>query len=287
MERIDLSQGAVAYRDEGQGPPVLFVHGLLVDGALWRGVADRLARTHRCIVPDWPLGSHRIPLPPGAERTPAGVARMVAELMGRLDLRDVTLVGNDTGGAIAQLVAADHGERLGRLVLTDCDAFEVFPPRGFAHLTLAPRVPGLLALLMKSMRRVPALRRLPLAYGALARRPIPQETLRRWVEPAARDPRVRHDLARFLRAVEPSVTLDVAERLPRFGRPVLLLWSREDRYFPLDLAKRLQQTFPVAEIRELTDALTFSPLDQPRRVAEEIADFVSASTGSRIPPAVG
>jgi pimeloyl-ACP methyl ester carboxylesterase len=287
MERIELSQGAIAYRDEGTGPPVLFVHGLLVDGELWRGVVDRLARTHRCIVPDWPLGSHRIPLPPEAERTPAGVARMVAELMERLDLRDVTLVGNDTGGALSQLVAADHGERLGRLVLTDCDAFEVFPPRAFAHLTLTPRVPGLLALLMKSMRLVPALRRLPLAYGALARHPIPQATLRRWVEPAARDPRVRHDLARFLRAVEPSVTLEVAMRLPRFAKPVLLLWSREDRYFTLDLAKRLQQTFPVCELRELSEALTFSPLDQPRRVAEEIADFVSGPSGSRTVPAVG
>lgn len=282
MKRIQLAQGGVAYRDVGTGPTVLFVHGLLVNGELWRGVADALSRTHRCIVPEWPLGSHRVPMGPAADPTPAGVARLVDDFMTALDLRDVTLVGNDTGGAIAQLVAADHGERLAGLVLTDCDALEVFPPPAFAHLGWLARVPGALALLVKAMRRVPALARLPLAYGALAKRPIPQELLRAWVEPAARDRGVRRDVARFMRAIHPSVTLAAAERLGRFPKPILLLWSREDPYFTLELARRLQQRLPTAELREVPDALTFSALDRPDLIAAEIARFVAGAESGTV-----
>lgn len=273
MKQIQLSQGIVEYRDTGTGPVVLFVHGLLVSGTLWSGVAERLSQTHRCVVPDWPFGSHRIPLEPGTDRTPAGMARLVADFMAALDLREVTLVGNDTGGAISQIVAADHGERLARLALTNCDALEAFPPKGFGHLAVMARIPGAIRLLAKSMLRVPALRRLDLAFGALTKRPIPDETLRAWVEPAARDGRVCADATALMRAIEPSVTLHAAERLVGFRKPVLLLWSREDPYFTLDLAQRLQAKLPGAELCEVPDARTFGALDQPERLAHEIARF--------------
>lgn len=274
MKRIELSSGTIEYRDDGEGPTLLFVHGLLVDGALWRGTASALSGTHRCLVPDWPLGSHRLPLKREADRSPAGMARLVAEFMEALDLRDVTLVGNDSGGAISQLVAADHGERLARLVLTNCDALEAFPPPGFGHLVLTARIPGGVRLLAKVMRALPSLARLDLAFGALTRRPIPEATLRAWVEPAARDGRVCADAVGFMRAIRPEITLRVAERLGRFEKPTLLLWAREDPYFTLDLAKRLQERIPCAEIREIPDALTFCSLDQPERVADEVAAFV-------------
>ncbi len=275
MKRVELSHGTIECRDVGRGPVVLFVHGLLVNGELWSGVVKKLSRSHRCIVPDWPLGSHRIPMAATADQTPAGVARLIADFMAALDLRDVTLVGNDTGGAIAQIVAADHGERLSRLVLTNCDALEAFPPKGFAHLALLARIPGALWLLMKAMLYLPILRRLDLAYGALTRRPVPQPMLRAWVEPAARDRRVCADAARVMRAMHPAVTLGAAERLGRFQKPVLLLWSRDDPFFRLSLAKRLQQKLPIAELREVADALTFGALDQPNLLAEEIADFAT------------
>ena len=142
MPEITLPQGTIHYRDAGEGPPVVFLHGLLVDGELWRKVTPLLQGDARCIVPDLPLGSHRIAMNADADLTPAGVARLVGDLLAALDLEDVTLVGNDTGGAISQLVALDHGERVGRLVLTNCDCFEVFPPKEFVPMVKAARGAG-------------------------------------------------------------------------------------------------------------------------------------------------
>ncbi len=275
MQRIDLPQGPIEYSDTGDGPVLLFVHGLLVDGSLWHGVAADLSRRHRCIVPNWPMGSHRLPMNADADQSPAGIARLVAEFMSALDLRDVTLVGNDTGGAVSQIVAADHGERLSALVLTNCDALEIFPPKGFDHLPTVARVPGATRLLLTIMLMFPPLRRLPTAYGALTRTRLPQDLLRRWVEPAARDGRICRDLVKVMRGIHPSVTMSAAERLGGFHKPALLLWSRDDPFFTLPLAERLQQTLPMAQIREVSDAKTFGALDQPGILAEEIAAFAA------------
>jgi pimeloyl-ACP methyl ester carboxylesterase len=131
MPDVELTQGTVHYRDEGSGPAVVLIHGLLVDGTVWDRLVPSLSGAVRCIVPDLPLGAHRTPMNPVADLTPPGLARLIAELLERLQLNDVTLVGNDTGGALCQLVVVSHPERLGRLVLTNCDAFESFPPPAF------------------------------------------------------------------------------------------------------------------------------------------------------------
>jgi len=161
-QSVRLSQGTVAYRDSGGGrdakPGVVFVHGLLVAGSLWTQVAERLGARGRCIVPDWPLGSHRLPMDEAADLSPGGMATLVADPIEKLDLHDVTLVGNDSGGAVCQLVAARHAERIGRLVLTDCDVLEAFPPPGFGHLAMIPRIPGLLWLLAKTLLALPRAR---------------------------------------------------------------------------------------------------------------------------------
>jgi pimeloyl-ACP methyl ester carboxylesterase len=167
MPEITLPQGTIHYRDTGGGPPVVFLHGLLVDGEVWRKVTPLLEGSARSIVPDLPLGSHRIALNADAELSPAHVAAMVGDLLEALDLEHVTLVGSDTGGAISQLVALDHGERFGRLVLTNCDCFDVFPPKEFVPMVRAARVPGALYAMMQPMRAARA-RRMPMAYGALA-----------------------------------------------------------------------------------------------------------------------
>jgi pimeloyl-ACP methyl ester carboxylesterase len=135
---IQVGDGTLRTRIVGEGPAVVFVHGALVDGRLWEGVTERLAGRFQCVVRDLPLGSHAVPLPPEADRSVAGHARRIARLLEVLDLRDVTLVGNDTGGAICQLVAVNHPERLGRLVLTNSDPLEVFSAAGL-RLPAAPR----------------------------------------------------------------------------------------------------------------------------------------------------
>jgi pimeloyl-ACP methyl ester carboxylesterase len=285
MPTIDLPQGTIRYEDVGSGPAVVFVHGLLVNGKLWRKVTPVLSSSARCIVPDLPLGSHSLPMSPTADLSVAGVAKLVADLLEALDLHDVTLVGNDSGGAIAQLVAARHPERLGRLVLTTCDAYEIFPPPLFSYLRVLPHVPGLIAVLAKSMQRSRMLRNLPLAYGLLAKSGISDDVAKSYVEPCATNPDIRRDVAKFSRSVSPKVTQQAAKELRSFDRPVLLLWTPEDRFFPVSLAERFVQDLPNARLVTIDDAYVFVAEDQPERVANEIAQFISAGaeTGARAP----
>lgn len=275
MPTIVLPQGTLRYEDVGSGPAVVFVHGLLVNGKLWRKVIPELSRSARCIAPDWPLGSHQIPMNPDADLSVEGVAKLVADFLEALDLRDVTLVGNDSGGAIAQIVAARHGSRVGRLVLTTCDAYETFPPLLFSYLRVLPLVPGLMALLAKAMLRVKAFRNLPLAYGALAKSGIPDDVVKSYLEPAATSPGVRRDTAKFVRTISPRLTLQVAKELRSFDRPALLLWTPEDRFFPVSLAERLCKDLPNARLERIEDAYVFVAEDQPERLAQEIAGFLS------------
>lgn len=285
MKTVELPQGTICYEDVGGGPPVVFVHGLLVNSLLWRKVIPELSRSARCIAPDWPLGSHQIPLNPDADLSVTGVAKLVADFLEALDLRDVTLVGNDSGGAISQVVAARHPERIGRLVLTTCDAYEVFPPALFSYLRLLPVVPGLMVTLGQSMLRLPALRRLPLAYGALSKTPIPNDVLTQYVRPVATNAGIRRDVAKFVRTARPEVTLQAAEELKGFQKPVLLLWSPEDRFFPISLAERLAQDLPNAQLVPIEDSYVFVPEDRPERVAQEIERFIGREAVRPVQPA--
>jgi len=271
---VDLPQGTINYTESGSGPPLVFVHGFLVDGTLWREVTPLLSSGFRCIVPDLPLGSHRIAMKPDADLSPPGVARIVADFLAALELENVTLIGNDTGGAICQLVATNHPERLGRLVLTPCDAYKDFLPLMFRYLQVAARIPGAMTLLMQTMRPR-TMRRAPIAFGWLTKGRIPDELLDRWVAPAMSDPAVRRDATKLLRGISNRYTLEAAERLASFDRPTLIAWAPEDRFFKLENAKRLAATIPNARLETINDARSFVSLDQPERLAELIGEFAS------------
>ena len=161
QKEVTLPQGTIRYRERGNGEPIVFVHGLLVNGDLWRKVVPSLSKDFRCITPDWPLGSHDVPMNSGADFSMSGLAKLINDFIVALDLQNVTLVGNDSGGALSQLVVTEHPDRIGRLVLTPCDAFEVFPPGMFKYLGLAARIPGGLFQLAQG-QRIRALRRLPI-----------------------------------------------------------------------------------------------------------------------------
>jgi pimeloyl-ACP methyl ester carboxylesterase len=269
---VDLPHGAVEYEDVGSGPPVVLLHGLLVDGSLWRDVVPLLARDARVVVPALPLGCHRIPMPKDAPLAPPDVARLVADLLAALDLRDVTLVGNDTGGAIAQLVATEYPERIARLVLTPCDLYENFLPPLFKPLQLLARVPVLFTAAMQTMR-VPALRRTPSAYGWLMRR-FDAERVDGWVRAMFASRGARRDAAKVLRGIDKRQTLEAAERLRTLGLPLLLAWAPDDRSFKLRHAERMASEVPGARLERIEDAFTFVPVDQPERTAQLIAGFV-------------
>lgn len=281
MPELTLDQGTIRYRDEGSGPTVVFIHGALVDGRLWEPVVERLRDRFRCVVPELPLGSHELPAAPDADLSPRGLARLVAAILERLELHDVTLVGNDTGGAICQLVVTGHPQRVGRLVLTDCDAFEDFPPAMVKPLVVAAKIPGALRAGLEPMR-VRALRRTPLAYGLLSKRPIPDEVTDGWVLRALRDKGVMADLRKVVSQLDSKVLLDNAPRLTEFAKPVLIVWGREDKLFKLEHAHRLAQVFPDARVEELDDAYAFVSWDQPDRVAALIGDFAAGQAAGSV-----
>ncbi|HEY7150567.1 MAG TPA: alpha/beta fold hydrolase [Solirubrobacterales bacterium] len=277
---VRLPQGTVRYRDSGSGEPIVFIHGLLVSGGLWRKVTPPLEGEHRCIVPELPLGSHRIPMAAEADLSPPGVARLVADFLEALELDGVTLVGNDTGGAISQLVAAHHPERLGRLVLTPCDAYENFLPPAFRPLQYGAHVPGLITALVQGAR-IGAIRRSPLGFGMLIKsRPMDDEALRGYLAPFLADRGVRRDALKVLRGISSRQTIEAAERLRDFDRPTLIAWAPEDRFFKLRFAERLANDIPNARLIRIEDSLTFVPEDQPDRLAEAIAEFMKETRES-------
>ena len=275
MNKLKLRQGTIRYRESGEGPPIVFVHGLLVDGRLWRKVTPLLEDRFRCIVPDLPLGSHREPMNPDADLSPPGLARIVAGFMEALDLEDVTLVANDTGGAISQITAAHHPERIGRLLLTNCDAFENFLPPAFRPMQWAARVPGGLTGMMAGMRFAP-LRRLPNAYGRLIKRDFAGAPTRDWVDPYLTNKGVRRDTIKVLKGIDPKHTFEAAERLREFDRPALLAWAVEDRFFKLSFAERLARMIRGARLEKIEDSYTFVSEDQPERLAELTGTFAGS-----------
>jgi pimeloyl-ACP methyl ester carboxylesterase len=274
MHAIQLPQGTIRYRDTGTGgEAIVLLHGLLVGGDLWSEVVSRLEGEFRVIVPDLPLGVHTMALEPEADRSPAGMAQLIADFLEALDLREVTLVGNDTGGGLCQLVAVHHPDRVARIVLTPCDAFEVFPPALFKPLVWAARLPGGLTAYLQPLRLRP-LQRLPIAFGWLTKRGLDRAVVDSWLRAYFGSAGVRRDVTAFVRAAKPQVMKEVGARLASFEKPVLVAWAPDDRHFKWDLAERLVGAFPNARLERIEDSYTFVAVDQPERTAQVIREFV-------------
>jgi pimeloyl-ACP methyl ester carboxylesterase len=270
---IELPAGTIRYREAGEGKPVVFVHGYLVDGRLWDGVVDGLSDRCRCLAPDWPIGAQQIAMKPDADLSPYGIAATVASFLEALDLDDVTIVGNDSGGAMSQVLVTRHPERIGRLVLTNCDTHENFPPGIFKTMPPIAKLPGGMTVLAAPFR-IPALARA--AFKPFSKKPIPPDLIASWMAPALHDPGVKRDTKKVTVGMNKRYTLEAAEKLRSSELPILLTWAPGDRLFPLKYAQRLAAETPNARIVEIPDAATFVPLDQPQRLADEIAGFVSA-----------
>jgi pimeloyl-ACP methyl ester carboxylesterase len=276
MKEVQLPQGTIRYRDSGQGQPLVFVHGLLVDGRLWRKLTPLLEKRFRCIVPDLPLGSHTVAMNEDADLSPPGLARLIADFVGAVGLEKATLVANDTGGALTQLVMTGHPEVVDGAVLTSCDAFEQFPPAAFKSLIAAAKAPGGLLALYQPMRSKAA-RRLPVAFGWLAHE-LDDEVTEAWVRPVLENPAVRRDVVKVLKGIDPGYTLDAAAKLHRFERPVLVAWAADDKFFHREHGERLAQIIPDARFELVDGARTFVSEDQPQRLAELIEEFVEVGS---------
>jgi len=273
-KEIDLPAGRIRYREAGSGKPVVFIHGYLVDGRLWDGVVDRLSDRCRCIAPDWPIGAQQIAMKPGADLSPPGIAATVSSLLEALDLEDVTIVGNDSGGAMSQVLVTRYPERIGRLVLTNCDTHDNFPPGIFKHLPKLAGLPGGMSLIAAPFR-IDAVARA--AFKPFTRTPIPADLIASWMRPAMHDPDIRQDLKKVTVGMHRRYTLEAAEKLRGSELPILLTWAPGDKLFPISYAERLAAEAGNARIVEIPDSRTFVPIDQPQRLADEIASF--AATG--------
>jgi pimeloyl-ACP methyl ester carboxylesterase len=256
----------------GEGPPIVFVHGALVNANLWRKVVPRLEGYKRVTL-DLPLGSHLEPMPKHADLRPPALADLIADSLAALELTDVTLVGNDTGGGLSQIAATTRPERIGALVLTSCDAFENFPPR-FFRIVLAPaRIPGMIPVGFGGLRLRP-MRRLPIAYGWLSNEPIDRDAEDSYVLPVLTRGGIRRDVRKLLRGLDPTYTLDAAAKLASWDRPALIAWSEKDKFFPTEHAERLAKVIPNAHLEWIEGARTFSMEDRPERLAEVIGAFM-------------
>jgi len=269
-KEIDLPAGRIRYREAGSGKPIVFVHGFLVDGRLWEGVVDRLSDRYRCLAPDWPIGAQQIAMKPDADLSPYGIAAIIDSFLAALDLDDVTIVGNDSGGAMSQILATRHPQRLGRLVLTNCDTHENFPPGPFKALPPVAKLPGGIDLIAAPFR-IGAIARA--TFRPFTKRPIPPELIASWMEPSLRDAAIKRDVKKVTVDMNKRYTLEAAEKLKTSELPILLTWAPGDRLFPLRNAERLAADTPNARLVQIPDAGTFVPLDQPQRLAEEIAAF--------------
>jgi pimeloyl-ACP methyl ester carboxylesterase len=274
VNTVQLSSGTIDYHDTGgDGPVVVLVGGLLMDATLWRDVVGRLAPEHRCVVPVLPLGGHRRPMNPDADVSLHGQAELLAELIERLDLHDVTLVANDWGGP--QLTAARHPERLAGLVLLPEEAFDNIPPGVPGKAAgIAGRMPGGIFAVTQTLR-IPFMRRLPFTFGWMAKRPIPADVMASWLVGLRAERGVRRDVAKYVRTSDYKGLQAAAIELAHFDRPTLVLWASEDRVMPPEHGRRLSELIPGARHVEIDDAYTLLPLDRPDAVADHLATFVA------------
>lgn len=272
---IDLSAGPIEYLDTGgDGPTIVLLHGVLMNHTVWRDVITELTPAFRCIAPTLPLGAHRKPMRPGSDLSIDGIALLGAEFLERLDLHDVTFIMNDWGGP--QLLV-DHGrtERISRLVLVACEAFDNFPPgrpgRRLGKLAAVPGGLGLQSLLMRSA----AVRRS--VATALVKHPVPDVILRDWFQPFIKDRAIRQDLRRYCLSVPLDSGRNWSAGLASFDKPALVVWAPEDQMMPRDHGRRLAELLPKGQLVEIEDSYTVIALDQPRQLADAVRAFISST----------
>ena len=253
---------------------MLLVHGLFVNSRVWDPLVPLIQESVRCVLLDLPLGAHRVAMGRGADLSPPGLAAMIAEFIERVQLENVTVIGNDTGGALCQILCANYPELVSRLVLTNCDAFENFPPR-VAKLAegIGAHVPGSIAILDKILR-VRQLRQGALMAAPVTIRPLPDELLSEWFS-ALHDRAVRADLRAVLQGISSKHTMAAAKLLPMFDRPALIVWGARDWGFPVSDAQRLAEILPSSRLEIIENARTYVQFDQPRRLADLLLEHIS------------
>ena len=263
------------YTDTGGGGPiVVLLHGVLMNGSLWDGIVDGLRDRYRCIVPELPFGAHHRPMPDDADLSLESIAARIAEFLVELDLRHVTLVCNDWGGA--QLVISPGGsDRVASLVLISCEAFDNYPPGLPGQLLCVnAALPGG-TFMSVQLLRCSWIRHLPFTFGGMSKKRVPNDLFMSWIQPARHNPKVRRDLNKYLRHVpKKALLMEWAEQQRSFRGPVLIVWAREDRLMPPAHAIRLAEHFENSHLVWVDDSRTLIPIDQPEILTNHLRRFL-------------
>ncbi|MFD7865671.1 alpha/beta fold hydrolase [Streptomyces sp. NPDC059783] len=267
---VETAGGRIDVREAGEGVNVLFVHGLMVNGQVWDPLVRGLRGRCRMVMPDMPLGGHRTPLAPDADCSLEAHAGRVREIARGLK-GPVVLVGNDTGGAIAQIAVAREPELFARLVLLPSDAFGNCPPRPLLPMRALLAVPGAMRAVAPLLRLGPVQRAV---MALVARSRVPVDRIDAMVGELPRDRGVQRDFVKLVRGLRPAVTRAVAGELGRFERPVLIVWSRKDPLFPFGHAERLAACFPDSSVVVAERSRAFVSLDEPDWLVERLAEFI-------------
>ena len=261
-------------RTAGDGPPVVFTHGLLVNGLIWDEVAQDIAALgYRVILPDLPLGAHTVPVKDRRQLTTRSVAAAIFDMADALGVKQFAIMGFDTGGALAQVATASNFDRVDRLALMSCDAFEHFPPALIRPFQWAARWSPMMTLVLKSLSS-PRLQHRPLPLGLVAKHRIDPRLIEAWKRPTASNPEIREDCVTFIRQMSSVDTLQAAKKLAEFPGPSMVMWSREDRVFPRGDAQRLADVLPGCQLRWIEDSYVFAPLDNPGRTTSLTTEFL-------------
>lgn len=267
-------QANLEYNEWGQGEPILFIHGAFSNGNTWRKVIPALSKHYRCIVPEWPFGGHRIPLSKQTDLSPTGVAEMIAQFIDSLQLPSVTIIANDTGGAYTQVFAALHPTRVDKLILSNCEGFEVFPPPKFKSLGSSVKIPGY-TYLMGQLFKIKSFLKKPAAFGLLSNSLSGQDLQQLYVKNFIQNGKIRSNFKSLATAWHPKYTLMAAQKLIQFNKPVLVLWGQDDKeLFPVALGKRIAAIFPSSEFIEIPCSMTYIQEDQPQQMALYILKFL-------------
>ncbi len=279
---LDLEGGRVEYFERGEGPALVFAHGWLANANLWRKVVERLAGDFRCVTLDLPLGSHRVAMDADADLSPRGCGELIASAIEALELEQVTLVGNDSGGAYAQIATAAHPDRIARLVLNSCETpYDEFPPPPFDGLPAIASDVTALGRLFAALRDR-EVRSSRAAYGLLMKHPIDELVSDSYALPSVLDEGLLRDTSKVMRSALSRPVHEAGARLiETFERPVLFVWGTEDEVFPLAHAQRFAQALAAGTVVQIPDAFSFTPEDQPGLLVEAIAAFCWGLTMNR------
>ena len=275
-KKADLYDG-ITYIDEGKGIPILFIHGTLANGNTWRKIIPTLSQKYRCIAIDLQIGGHYIPLNDSIDLSPIGLAKILNEFLQFLNIKKAIIVSNDTGGAYAQIFASLYPQSIEKLVFTNCEVLEVFPPKRFKYLINSVKIPSFTYLLSRIFK-IKSLLKSDMMMGLLSNSITKNEIAELYLKSFIENKNIRKNFANNVKTWSSIYTIEAAQILKEEKFPVLILWGIEDKkLFPLELGRQLKRIFINAKLIQIPGSKTCVQEDQPEIILKEIVDFIDNS----------